>query len=61
MAIFGYVVYLACTLFVSLITLAVFSWTSPTKWCGDRTFVTIVFILCWTGAVHWWPFTVLVE
>lgn len=61
MAIFGYIIYICCTLYVTLITLAVFSWPSARKWVGERTFVTVVFSLFWTGAVYWWPFTVTVS
>lgn len=61
MAIFGYVVYMIVVGWISLITLAVFSWSSAKRWDGERTAVIMVFLLVWTGAVHWWPFTVTVS
>lgn len=61
MAVFGYIMYMCLTLYVSLISLAVFSWPSAKRWDGERTFMLVVFILFWTGAVHWWPFKVVVE
>lgn len=53
MAVFGYVVYTLITLFVSYVSLVVWSWHNHTS---EKWFMMVVFIAFWTGAYLLWPF-----
>lgn len=54
MAVFGYCIYIFLALFSTLITCAVYSWPGNAR--GERIFMTVIFILFWTGAYWLWPF-----
>lgn len=56
MAIFGYIVYMACTLFVSFISIGVMTWPGNG---GEKWFIGTVVALLWWGAVAWAPFSVV--
>lgn len=58
MAVFGYAIYIFLTLYVSLVTAAVYSW--PGNAHGERIFMSVIFGLCWYGAYYLWPFKPLV-
>jgi hypothetical protein len=60
MAVLGYICYMVLTLYVSLITSAVFVWPSDKMINGERVFMLVLFILFWTGAAHFWPFEPMV-
>lgn len=54
MAVFGYVIYMLITIWVSIFSLAVFSWPSNHK--GEKWFMLVIFCLFWYGAYAGAPF-----
>lgn len=50
MAVFGYTIYIFLTLYVSLITAAVYSWPGNAR--GERIFMSVIFGLFWCGAYY---------
>lgn len=59
MVIFGYVIYMAITLFVTALNIGCWFWPSQRK--GENLFFLVLFIAFWTGAYKWFPFTVTVS
>lgn len=54
MAVFGYIMYMIITLWVSVLSLAV--WTWPSNHTGEKWFMSVIFALFWWGAFAWAPF-----
>lgn len=54
MAVFGYIIYIIICMWVSLFTVAVFSWPGSNRF--EQWIALIIFGLFWYGAWLWAPF-----
>ena len=54
MAVFGYIIYICACFWVSLFTLAAWSW--PGSAGVERLISVVIFGLVWYGAYSWAPF-----